>query len=261
MKSHNGVLYTSLMSSLAVIIFMVSGNLIASTEVAEKTEADGILLESQDAEANTGFSRRCGQCHQQQDPVKLVPRQWLDKLKSMGTVEQLSSEQQQELLSFFRHHGRRSTEIVAMSTERKLFERKCSLCHNANRVFLEPWDDQRLREIVGRMRRRAPDWLSRNDSETIIAYLLQGAPGTKKISPKVISGSPAQVFQQRCSACHSLERVYLKLERDREQQPPWKYLVQRMRAKAPDWITEQEADKIVEYLQRQKPVMSLPPLQ
>ena len=66
----------------------------------------------------------------------------------------------------------------------------------------------------------------------------------------------AQVFRERCSACHTLERVYLALEESqgKDKAPPWMHIVQRMREKAPEWISAQEAEQIMTYLQSLKPV-------
>ena len=42
----------------------------------------------------TPFDRRCGQCHLLADPGVLVPQRWLDRLGNMGSIDQLTPEQQ-----------------------------------------------------------------------------------------------------------------------------------------------------------------------
>ena len=48
------------------------------------------------------------------------------------------------------------------------------------------------------------------------------------------------VFRVRCGACHTLERVYQYLE-THGSKAEWPLLVERMRLKAPEWISETEA--------------------
>ena len=96
----------------------------------------------------TPFDRRCGQCHLLADPGVLVPQRWLDRLGSMGTIDQLTADEQTELLSFFQHHGQEASKVIAMAQERRLFVEKCSLCHNPNRVFLQKLSDEQLAEMT-----------------------------------------------------------------------------------------------------------------
>jgi len=58
-----------------------------------------------------------------------------------------------------------------------------------------------------------------------------------------------KVFLERCSACHTLDRVYDKLQGD---QASWMHVVQRMQGKAPDWLSKEDAKLVVEYLKTLK---------
>ena len=201
------------------------------------------------------FERRCGQCHNLDDPGVLVPQAWLDRLGNMGTLDQLSTDEQRELLSFFQHHGQEASEVVAMARDRRLFEEKCSLCHNPNRVFIENLTDEQLEAIVDRMRARAPDWISQDEAATILTYLQEGAPGSEEIQRLEFGNDVKALYRNRCSACHTLERVYLMLERDRDN-AQWALTVKRMQARAPEWITDAEANQIIDYLETLEPQLA-----
>ncbi|NLM45990.1 MAG: hypothetical protein GX200_04220 [Firmicutes bacterium] len=54
----------------------------------------------------------------------------------------------------------------------------------------------------------------------------------------------AALVETRCSQCHSLDRV----SREREDQE-WLEHTERMRAKSPDLLTDEEARLVLEYLQ------------
>lgn len=207
------------------------------------------------AQGANPFERRCGQCHNLEEPGVLVPQAWLDRLGSMGTLDQLTADEQTELLSFFQHHGQESSEVVAMARDRRLFEDKCGLCHNPNRVFIETLTNEQLEEIVSRMRARAPDWISQEEAATILTYLKEGAPGSEEVQRLEFGNDVKALYRNRCAACHTLERVYLMLERDRDN-AQWALTVKRMQARAPDWITDEEADQIIAYLETLEPQLA-----
>lgn len=54
---------------------------------------------------------------------------------------------------------------------------------------------------------------------------------------------PKALFEQRCSKCHSLERVNRT-----DTQEGWKVLVNRMKSKRSSDISEQDAEVIAKYL-------------
>jgi mono/diheme cytochrome c family protein len=141
-----------------------------------------------------------------------------------------------------------------MAGDRNLFEEKCSLCHSADRAFIRQLSPDELRTTLERMRTRAPDWISESQLQTIITFLERGAPGVHKPEHKIVSADASDVFRVRCSACHTLERIYLYLETHRADSQ-WPALVERMRLKAPEWISQPEAKLITDYLSAQKPLL------
>ena len=198
------------------------------------------------------LDRRCGQCHDVTGD--LTTERWMQRLKELGPIDKLTPEQQKEALGLLRHHGWEIDEIVRMAADRNLFEEKCSLCHSADRAFIRELTPEQRRATLERMRTRAPDWISEPQLQTILAFLERGAPGVHKPEHKIVSTDPANAFRVRCAACHTLERAYLYLETHRGD-TQWSPLVERMRLKAPEWISEPEAKLISEYLSAQKPLL------
>lgn len=66
--------------------------------------------------------------------------------------------------------------------------------------------------------------------------------------PPAPAASPAaegrQLFEQKCSACHGLERATSRAET----KETWARIVKDMQAKRPDWISDADAARIVEFL-------------
>lgn len=200
------------------------------------------------------LERRCGQCHDISDPDTLAGGEdWLKKLADMGPLDQLTPAQRVEVVEFLRYHGWEVNQIVSMATERHLFEEKCGLCHSVQRTFVETMNDEQLRATVERMRQREPQWISEDEAQRIISYIRSGARGAQRPEHRIVDGTPADAFRARCAGCHPLERSYLYLESHLD--PQWPLLVKRMQAKAPEWISDSEAQLIVEYLAAQKPVL------
>ena len=208
------------------------------------------------------FKKRCSQCHTLPSPDKLTSEEWVPRLDMMAPMAGLKKEQKIEVLNFLQGHSKKASTLVSMSRERQLFEEKCSLCHSPQRVFLQPLTRESRHHIVLRMQERASGWISPQEAERILAYLDQGAPGIKKPERKKINGGAAAVFRERCTGCHSLERIYLELEQHTQlagKSAGWMHIVKRMREKAPDWMTAKEAGQIVKYLSSLKPVMKKKP--
>lgn len=200
------------------------------------------------------FKKRCSKCHELPDPAKLTSEEWAKQMEMMAPFAGVKGKKKAEVLDFLQAHSKKATQIASMAEERKLFVKKCSLCHTAQRVFLEPLTPKSRRHIVLRMQERAPDWISQKEAERILAYLDQGAPGGKKPVKKKVNGGAGAVFRERCTACHSLERVYLKLDKKESTGSAWMHIVKRMREKTPGWISKKEAEQIAQYLKSLKPL-------
>ncbi len=199
------------------------------------------------------FKKRCSQCHALPSPEKLTSEEWVLRLNSMAPMAGLRKKQKIEVLDYLQSHSKKASTLVSMSREKQLFEKRCTLCHTTNRVFLMPLTKESRRHIVLRMQARVPDWITPQEAQDILTYLDKGAPGTSKPKKKIVTGGPQEIFRQRCSACHKLDRIFYEFEEHRFKAGGWMHLVKRMREKAPNWMTEKEAKQIAKYLDTLKP--------
>ncbi|TCK17167.1 quinohemoprotein amine dehydrogenase alpha subunit-like protein [Thiogranum longum] len=208
------------------------------------------------------YEDRCGMCHELPDPDKPPPEgkgHWKERLDLMAPNAGLSGKEKAAVLEFLQNHEKGASSMVSFAQEQQVFEKKCSLCHTIDRVFRIPLTDESRAHIVKRMQERAQDWITNDEAHEILEYL--GKVGNKApgeipragpASENEAGDGPAALFRHRCSACHTLERVYLKLEEDPA--TAWMHIVSRMQKKSPDWLTSKEAQKIAEYLKTLKPV-------
>jgi mono/diheme cytochrome c family protein len=208
---------------------------------------------SAEPEGQALFEKRCVACHKLPDPGQPPEVGWEKQLDLMAPLAQLKKGQKQEVLTYILSHARDSSMEAALDEDRLLFEEKCSRCHNLERVLLSQLSGDDLRHVVNRMQNRSgTDWLSNLEVETVLAYLsdaLREAPSVQIAD----NASPEQIFVARCSACHTLERVFSSMAEDADDSKLWSHTVSRMRSKAPQWMSDSDASQILEYLRSVNP--------
>jgi len=200
------------------------------------------------------FEKRCVACHKLPDPGLPPAVGWEQQLDLMAPLARLKKRQKEEVLEYLLSHSRDAAMTAALDEDRMLFEEKCSLCHSLDRIFLEPLEGEDLQHVVSRMQSRSgTDWLSDQEVERVLAYLAE-APRDIPSTTFDDDASPAQIFAVRCSACHTLERVFQSLDEAEDPAEFWSHTVSRMRGKSPQWMSESEAGEILAYLQSVVPL-------
>ncbi|NCF09963.1 MAG: hypothetical protein GWP66_04715 [Gammaproteobacteria bacterium] len=131
----------------------------------------------------------------------------------------------------------KTTETV--SEEQRFFQEKCGSCHPSERIFLVDLTPDQRRHVVLRMRERL---------ERVLNYVDATAGTEQAVKPERLEDGKA-LFRERCKGCHELDRVYQQVKVERENPYAWMHVVTRMQAKNQEWISEDEANLIVEYLQ------------
>lgn len=91
-------------------------------------------------------------------------------------------------------------------------------------------------------------------SLAFFAVIVLAAACSKPEAPKQEAPPPAPavsaveegkaLFEQKCSVCHGLDRATARTETREE----WDSIIQDMQSKKADWISDAEAEKIVEFL-------------
>jgi ferredoxin-NADP reductase len=104
-----------------------------------------------------------------------------------------------------------------------LMQRRCSKCHNLDRVVGARKDAEGWRNTVDRMRALPSAGISEAEAQTIIVYLAsQYRPQGSEQSAKMAVARA--LVDQRCGRCHSLDRVYKTVQTPIE----WRETVARM---------------------------------
>ncbi|MBI1864554.1 MAG: hypothetical protein HYR98_02270, partial [Nitrospirae bacterium] len=190
------------------------------------------------------YKERCSMCHALPKPGEKTEKQWPKIIEQMAANAQLNAREKESVLKYLVEHARHETVEARMAEERKLFETKCSLCHSIDRIYVLKLTPEVMDHIVNRMRLRAPDWITPEQARKILEYM-KVDPHERRQRKEVKEG-PAVLVRERCSACHELERVYLEAEKPGTKD--WMHIVKEMQEKAPEWITKEEADHIVGFL-------------
>ena len=127
-----------------------------------------------------------------------------------------------------------------------LMQRRCSKCHNLDRVVGARKDAQGWVDTVNRMRAMTGAGMSDTEARTIISYL--ASQNQPKGSETAVRMEVARALvDQRCGRCHSLDRVYKAVETPAE----WRETVTRMvgyAAGSTGAIQAGEDQRIIEYL-------------
>ncbi len=214
-----------------------------------------LLLASVPAWSQTGngqalFEVRCAACHDLPNPAEAPLEGWSEQLELMAPLARLKPAQQQDVLAYLLEHTRQSVNMAALEEDRSFFEEKCSRCHSLQRIFLEPLTDESRQHVVARMQvRSGTGWLSDEDVGRVLNYLAVVTTEFKPPAPLSADASAGEIFEVRCTGCHTLERIFARSVDGQDGSLGWDHVVGRMRGKAPQWMTELEAQTILEYLQ------------
>ncbi len=205
---------------------------------------------SQSDDGKALFEVRCAACHELPNPAEPPTEGWLEQLEKMAPLARLKQGQQQEVLTYLLAHTQQSVNVAALEEDRAFFEEKCSRCHSLQRIFLEPLTDESRQHVVARMKARSgTDWLSDEDVGRVLNYLAVATPEIEPPEPLSAAASAYEIFEVRCTGCHTLERIFAKSLDSENGGSAWEHVVGRMRGKAPQWMTDAETQSILEYLQ------------
>jgi ferredoxin-NADP reductase/mono/diheme cytochrome c family protein len=127
-----------------------------------------------------------------------------------------------------------------------LMQRRCSKCHNLDRVVGARKDTQGWIATVSRMRAMTGAGISDADARTIISYLAsRNEPKGPETTVKMEVARA--LVDQRCGRCHGLDRVYKAVETPAD----WREIVTRMvgyAAGSAGALQPGEDEKIIGYL-------------
>ena len=127
-----------------------------------------------------------------------------------------------------------------------LMQKRCSKCHNLDRVVGARKDAQGWLATVDRMRARPDAGISERDARLIVSYLASQYRPEDSRTTAVMEVERA-VVDQRCGRCHNLDRVFKTIQSPDE----WRETVARMAdyaAGSTAALQNEEQNQIIEYL-------------
>jgi glycine betaine catabolism B len=102
-------------------------------------------------------------------------------------------------------------------------QERCSKCHDLERVVSARKDAPGWLSTVNRMRQLPASGISEEDVKTIVLFLASQKP-PEQFSPQADLAVGRALVNQRCAACHTLDRVYKTAESPAE----WRATVNKM---------------------------------
>ena len=197
------------------------------------------------------FEQKCSNCHEADKSRMLLK----DEKAWEETLFRMSKKQGA-------HITRSDVEkLVSMHVERlkkaqKLFEKKCLNCHKRKNirspVEIEKTPDE-WRETIKRMMGKAKEVMSDESIDTLIHYHIRAHSmitlGKSEAQSKILGLGSSELFERKCSICHSLEKSLHALK-DEES---WQKTIQAMTKKHGSTITESDISGLVNFhVARQK---------
>jgi ferredoxin-NADP reductase len=112
---------------------------------------------------------------------------------------------------------------IDMNLAAATMEKRCSKCHNLDRIAGARKDAPGWLATVNRMRALPDSGISEADSRIVVSYLA-ARMASKETASRAGSEVARALVDQRCGRCHSLDRVYTTAETPEE----WSATVTRM---------------------------------
>jgi cytochrome c5 len=136
----------------------------------------------------------------------------------------------------------------SVSEPRPLVQSKCSRCHDLGRVYAVVGSGGGWVKTVVVMSDKEQGWISAQELESLAACTFEVAgsqPGTELPAPPESLLPPRVVFEEKCSRCHDLGRVYAVIN----DPVRWVRTVVVMSDKDPDWIFGDSMKTVIRYRQ------------
>jgi cytochrome c2 len=195
------------------------------------------------------FETKCSKCHPLSRPLskRMTQGEWDNiTIRMRSKLPIWISEEERKSIVYYlvKTHGDKPP--AEISANRALFEDKCSLCHSIDRPLFALKSLEKWPKIVEQMRNKSLEWITEEEAQTITNYLVENIKARKSgLHVRNEISDEQALFEVKCSRCHVLDRPLKVEDFDTED---WAGTVYRMRSKVPDWISEEEANTIINYL-------------
>ncbi len=210
-------------------------------------------------------NRKCSKCHSLERVYQNYKSDiaWTETIHKMAELDypNITNFDVNQIVGYlvqqqYKRQGEEKDKL-RMEIGRSLVSKKCSICHNLDRIFGVKKREQEWAETISRMlvTNADGDFLSEQEAEDIIYFLthIRKEETEEKVvePPSEPSDDVKALVARKCSAgCHALDRV-LRVEKNETE---WLDTVNSMVEITgdPDFVTPDEKKKIVHFLSTQK---------
>ncbi len=119
-----------------------------------------------------------------------------------------------------------------------LFEKRCAACHQLPDIDNPPPEGwaQRLEQMAPLAK------LKSQQKDAVLTYLISHV---RQTSMNASLEEDKAFFEQKCSRCHSLDRIFLEPLTDESM----RHVVNRMQARSgTDWLSDEDVERVLNYL-------------
>ncbi len=180
------------------------------------------------------FQRACNQCHSVNRILytKKTTTGWKKTVDWMQRKGNFSDKEAKEI--------KQHLKALFSSYAEELYKTKCSKCHALNVIAARSRTKEQWAALVNQERSRAVSWIALDEARDIANYLTENYAQKNKAPGFEIRA----LTEQKCLRCHLPKTVFKTDLSARE----WKSVNNRMQQKSPQWITEQQLQKITQHL-------------
>lgn len=216
------------------------------------------------------LEQRCQKCHALERIFTAVKTEdeWTKTVNTMMLRDPAIKEDEAAQIIFYLSTGRavKPSPQAMLLVGMNLTDTKCGRCHMLERLYHERRTAEQWTTLVDRMVGIEPAWISVEDAKTIKEYLIhfhgkaeerktsaglkeskRDLSVTREITPPEPNLTAEEIFQTRCSECHTHDRIYAKSRDIGADKQKWQIVLEKMRKNGAP-LTDTEIPKMIEYL-------------
>ncbi len=203
------------------------------------------------------MNRKCGKCHSLERIYQTYKPDWSETVNRMAQFDypNISNAEVRQIVQYLTEQQEKIQTLTETNAVRSLISRKCSICHNLDKIYKTKLNQKEWTDIVADMIKIMgdPNFLSLQEQEEIVQYLSSRQSdyiiGSR---PEIVNpDNPRALLELKCSAgCHDVARI----ERIKKSREEWIETVYNMVEISgdPNFLTEQEMEEIVNFLSKDK---------
>jgi nitrate/TMAO reductase-like tetraheme cytochrome c subunit len=200
---------------------------------------------------------KCSKCHSLERIYQTYKPDWTETVNRMAQFDypNISNAEVRQIAQYLTEQQEKLQSLTGTDGVRNLISRKCSVCHNLDKIYKIELNQKEWTDIVKDMIQIMgdPNFLTPQEQHEIVQYLSSrhlNQDGTLKAEKNDDNAAMALVALKCSAGCHALDRI-LRIRKNRNE---WIETVHNMVEISgdPNWLTEQEMEDIVTFLLKDK---------